>query len=124
MAPGLGGQNYGWPTMEGTHCYRGAVCAQGGLEWPAVEYEHTLGCSITGGYVYRGAGSPALTGAYFYGDYCSGRIWSLHWAPEGYWAQTELLKTNVQISSFGEDEAGEIYVAGMGDGSIYRLAGG
>jgi glucose/arabinose dehydrogenase len=117
-----GGQNYGWSIMEGMHCFRPATnCDQTGLTPPVAEYGHDLGCSITGGYVYRGQASPALTGVYLYGDYCSGRIWALYQTPDGAYHQAQLLQQNIQISSFGEDEAGEVYVAGLDTGTIYRL---
>ena len=67
---------------------------------------------MTGGYVYRGRAEPALTGAYFFADFCSGTVWSLHRDAAGRWVQTELLRSGVSISSFGEDEAGELYVVG------------
>ena len=75
VRPGL---NYGWNVMEGSQCFSPrAGCVRAGLELPVAEYDHDLGCSITGGYVYRGARLPSLSGAYVYGDYCSGRIWAL-----------------------------------------------
>ncbi|MBI3973072.1 MAG: PQQ-dependent sugar dehydrogenase [Chloroflexi bacterium] len=117
-----GGLNFGWPRTEGLHCYpANSTCDRDGFVQPIGEYAHSLGCSITGGYVYRGRQSPLLVGAYLFGDYCSGRIWSLHRDPAGKWVQTELLDTDVQISSFGEDEAGELYVTGLGDGTVYRV---
>ena len=118
-----GGLNFGWPRMEGLHCFSPATgCDRSGLELPVAEYNHDLGCSITGGSVYRGRANPQLAGAYLFGDYCTGRIWSLHRDSAGNWIRAELLKTNVAISSFGEDEAGEVYVAGLGDGVVYRVA--
>ncbi len=119
-----GGQDYGWNIMEGFHCYPPTVtsCSQAGLMLPIAEYGHTSGnCSITGGYVYRGPSAPALAGVYLYGDYCSGRIWALQ---NG--VQTELLDTTLGISSFGEDEAGDVYVVDLGStsantGAVYRL---
>jgi glucose/arabinose dehydrogenase len=118
-----GGENYGWNKTEGAHCYPPrAKCDPAAFVLPIGEYSHDKGWSITGGQVYRGAAQPALTGAYFFADYCSGQFWSLHRGGDGAWVQTELLKTSVQVSSFGEDEAGEIYVAGLADGRIYHLA--
>ncbi len=122
-AAGQGGENYGWSIMEGTHCFRPATaCDMTGLTLPIAEYNHDQGCSITGGYVYRGRAFPALTGAYYYGDYCSGRLWALHRNGSGAWQQTQLAKTAVAISSFGEDEAGELYLTGLSDGIVYQLA--
>jgi hypothetical protein len=80
------------------------------LELPVVEYDHSQGCSITGGYVYRGQQYPALAGVYLYGDYCSGLIWGLRLEPDGSWSQAELLQTDHTISSFGEDQSGELYL--------------
>ncbi|MGH2585412.1 MAG: PQQ-dependent sugar dehydrogenase [Dehalococcoidia bacterium] len=119
-----GGENYGWNRMEGLHCYQPrSGCDENGITRPILEYEDrvTGECSITGGYVYRGQQFPALTGAYIFGDYCSGRIWSLHQAPDGTWVRTELLDTDLSISSFGEDESGELYVADLDGGRVYHL---
>jgi glucose/arabinose dehydrogenase len=114
-----GGQNYGWPIMEGTRCFQADTCQQGGLVLPVAEYGHALGCSVTGGYVYRGAAQPALQGIYFYGDYCSGRIWGLAQAGSQ-WTNVELLSSGVQISSFGETESGEVLVVDYA-GNLLRL---
>lgn len=118
-----GGENYGWDVMEGTHCFEPSVgCDRSGLTLPVVEYGHTGGnCSVTGGYVYRGAAFPSLAGVYFFGDYCSGRIWSLSREGDSDWTMTEVLDTDHQISSFGEDEAGELYLTDL-DGGLYRLS--
>jgi glucose/arabinose dehydrogenase len=119
-----GGLNFGWPIMEGTHCFPdGAACVRDGLVIPVWDYRHGAdGCSITGGYVYRGAAIPGLGGAYLYGDYCSGRIWALAQDSQGAWAGRLLLESGLSISSFGEDEAGEVYVADLAGGAVYRLA--
>ncbi len=118
--PGAGGRNYGWNILEGSRCFKAPNCDKAGLTLPVTEYDHSQGCSITGGHVYRGSQQPALVGAYFYGDYCSGRIWSLARNGER-WVSTELLHEQIQISSFGEDEAGEVYLTGFSDGVLYRL---
>ncbi len=113
----LGG-NYGWRIMEGTHCFKPRTgCASDGLTPPVAEYPNRHPrCSVTGGYVYRGTVLPAMRGQYVFGDYCSGEIMSLvKGAPE------VLLSTGLRISSFGEDEAGELYVLGH-EGSVHRLA--
>ena len=73
------GANYGWNVMEGTTCFRTRSCNDDGLQAPVAEYGHNLGCSVTGGYVYRGQRIPALEGVYLYGDFCSGRIWGLRY---------------------------------------------
>ena len=118
-AGSAGGENYGWPIMEGTHCFQADTCQQSGLILPVAEYSHAQGCSVTGGYVYRGAAQPALQGVYFYGDYCSGRIWGLAQV-EGQWQNVELLSSGVQISSFGETEDGEVLVVDY-SGNLSRL---
>jgi glucose/arabinose dehydrogenase len=121
-----GGQNYGWNIMEGDHCFNPpSNCDSTGLTLPIVEYEHgpndSIGCSISGGYRYRGTQNPDLTGIYFYGDFCSGRIWGASEQAGGGWTTAELLDTSLSISTFGEDEAGEIYVADYSQGAIYRI---
>jgi glucose/arabinose dehydrogenase len=117
-----GGENYGWDVMEGNHCFEPqSGCDTSGLVLPVAEYDHRFGCSITGGYVYRGSSFPQLVGTYFYGDYCSGRLWGLRRDGSGEWQSAELLETGLSISSFGEDAAGEVYVLGFRDGTIYRL---
>ena len=75
---------------------------------PILEYDHFLGCSITGGYRYRGNGNPGLSGVYFYGDFCTGRIWGATENNAGEWTTTVLLDTDLSITAFGEDENGEI----------------
>jgi glucose/arabinose dehydrogenase len=116
-----GGENYGWPIVEGLHCFQRDDCSTAGLQLPVLEYDHGQGCSVTGGYVYRGAAQPSLTGAYFYGDYCSGRIWALSRDAPGRWINREMLDTELNISSFGEDETGEVYVLDLNGGAVYRL---
>ncbi len=123
VRPGApGGYNFGWPIMEGRSCFNATICDQEGLTLPVVDYRHVGGnCSVTGGYVYRGSAFPQWNGIYFYGDYCSGRIWAL--APDGGsgWSNAEVLDSDLTISSFGEDEAGELYALDYGRGVIYRL---
>ena len=115
-----GGRNYGWRRMEGFHCYNPATaCADATLTWPVLEHDHTQGCSVTGGYVYRGSLYPQLYGVYVYGDYCSGRIWGAVRDDAGAWTKRELA-TSQFISSFGEDEAGELYVVEH-SGTVKRL---
>ena len=115
-----GGENYGWPITEGTHCYGSDTCDTAGLTMPVAEYEHGPGCSVSGGYVYRGAQQPAMQGIYFYGDYCSGQIWGLAAGADGQWQDAQLLDSDAQISAFGETESGELLVVDYG-GTIYRL---
>lgn len=114
-----GGENYGWNEMEGKHCYLSG-CTTAGMVLPVAEYTHSLGCSITGGFIYRGAAQPGLQGFYFFADYCDGRVWGLI-DDSGVWQMDELLDTDYFISSFGEDEAGEIYAVDRFSGIVYRL---
>ena len=117
-AGSLGGANFGWSIMEGNHGYDGD--AQPGLLLPAAEYSHSEGgCSVTGGYVYRGV-MPEWRGIYLYGDYCSGKVWGL-FLSNGSWQSQVIFETGVTITSFGQDESGEIYLA-SDNGSVYILA--
>ena len=113
-----GGTNFGWSLMEGSHGYDAEP--QLGLRLPAVEYSHDSGCSVTGGYVYRGR-MPEWNGIYLYGDYCTGYIWGTI-PSKGVWKNQLLFQTTVNITSFGVDESGEIYMAGD-NGNIYQLVG-
>ncbi|HEY0169710.1 MAG TPA: PQQ-dependent sugar dehydrogenase [Pyrinomonadaceae bacterium] len=118
-----GGENYGWRIMEGTHCFNPNPnpCSTPGLTPPILEYGHGAGdCSVTGGYVYRAGAFPRMQGLYIYGDFCSGRIWGLR-RESNVWLNSLLLDTPIQISAFGEDESGALYVAGYNTGSIYPL---
>jgi glucose/arabinose dehydrogenase len=116
------GENYGWPIMEGRHCYpEDRSCRQEGLLLPVYEYDHSQGCSVTGGYVYRGQAFPALQGIYFFGDYCSGRIWGLARDGAGEWQAAQVGQADVRLTSFGEDEAGELYLVDMSGGVLYQL---
>jgi hypothetical protein len=114
-----GGQNYGWNIMEGKHCYNATTCNQTGLTLPVIEYGHTNGaCSITGGYRYRGIRSARLSGMYIYGDYCNGVITGATQMPDGTWTTQQLNDAPFQISSFGEDVKGEMYVADYSGGRV------
>jgi glucose/arabinose dehydrogenase len=119
--PGQGGLNYGWNITEGLHCFRGASCDTAAFLEPVAEYSHDQGCSVTGGYVYRGKSFPQLAGAYFFGDYCSGLLWSLTGQPGAAWSRSAPLETDLRISSFGEDEAGELYLLSIGEGRVYQI---
>ena len=120
------GTNFGWRIMEGSSCTGLASppipCNDASLKLPIVEYTHALGCSVTGGYVYRGAAVPALAGQYLYGDFCTGRIWAAQRVGAGPWAAAELGSTGYSVSTFGEDEAGELYFANYANGDIYQFA--
>ena len=117
-----GGENYGWSIMEGLHCYpAGEACDPAGLILPVAEYDHSQGCSVTGGYVYRGQQFPSLDGTYLFGDYCSGRIWGLARDGQGQWRMAEVGRANVEPSSFGEDESGELYLADLQGVQLYKI---
>lgn len=117
-----GGENYGWRLMEGFHCYNPATgCDDGTLTLPVLEYGHNPSCSVTGGYVYRGSAIPQLYGVYLYGDYCSGIVWGATRDCSGAWSTTVLIQPPINISSFGEDESGEVYLTHLG-GAVYRIA--
>jgi glucose/arabinose dehydrogenase len=117
-----GGLNYGWRVAEGSHCFGAGSCDRGGTVAPALEYSHSDGCSVTGGYVYRGRSLPALVGHYFYADYCRGWIRSFRY-DEGKAEERRdwELGSIGQILSFGEDSAGELYLL-SGGGRVYRFA--
>ncbi len=119
LAASSGGENWGWRCYEGNHPYNTSGCgAQGDYDFPILEVSHSGGnCSITGGYRYRGT-IPGLYGTYIYGDFCSGKIWIAE--ENGGWTSTEWMDTSHFISSFGEDEAGELYLVDLG-GSVYRF---
>ncbi len=114
------GANLGWNIMEGDECFRRNDCDRSAFDLPIDVYPHSLGCSVTGGHVYRGTAFPDLQGVYVFGDFCSGRIWGLR-SSSGGWERAELLQSSLQIATFGEDEAGELYVAGYNNGVLYRI---
>jgi hypothetical protein len=118
-----GGENYQWRCFEGFHVFNSTTdCSQGTSTPPIFEYDHSAGnCSITGGYVYRGPAFPAMRGLYFYGDYCSGRVWTANRPTGTNWVQTQRLDTTLSISSFGEDFSGELYITDIVGGGIYRV---
>lgn len=136
-ASSAGGENYGWPTTEGTRCPQFEdlpyPCSQAGIfDPPVAEYEHTRGCAIVGGVVYRGSQLPHLKGRFLFADFCRGDIWSLsktestanpgsnqtnHYA----WKSEMVLKASLPISSIGEDEEGNLYVTGYQTGAVYLI---
>jgi glucose/arabinose dehydrogenase len=118
LAASHGGENYGWRIREGTLCYDSALCATPGLVPPVAVYTHSQGCSVTGGYVYRGERSPAWVGTYFFGDFCTGLVWALR---PSVGAAELIATTTYAISSFGEDERGEIYLVDYSAGTLLRL---
>jgi len=118
-----GGVNYGWSRMEGRHCFppRKGKCDK--YTPPVAEYGHAFGCSVTGGYVYRGAAIPGLDGVYLFGDFCSGAVWGL-WpdkGKEGGFRMRRLLETKLAISSFGQTRDGEVYVLDHRGGGVWRI---
>lgn len=115
-----GGSNFGWNYFEGTHTYEGEAPSDINFVFPVTEYEHGARCSITGGHVYRGAALPAWQGVYFYGDFCSGEILGLLQHADGSWESQLLYLLDINITSFGLDENGELYVVDRG-GGIYQL---
>lgn len=114
-----GGENYGWRVYEGKHPFSGEPVPDD-MVLPVAEYDHSQGLSITGGYVYRGEALPDLQGVYVYGDYVSGLIWGLYRDLNGNWQTLILNRSSLNISSFGEDEQGEVYVVHHG-GTVYKL---
>jgi glucose/arabinose dehydrogenase len=113
-----GGLNFGWKYFEGSYGYDGAPPQDVQFEPPVAEYDHGQGCSVTGGYVYRGA-MPEWNGIYLYGDYCTGTVWGLIRSDEG-WQNQALFGAVGNITSFGQDNLGEVYIA-TDSGSILRL---
>ena len=121
------GRNYGWRIMEGYHCYApNFQCDESGLELPVVEYGHAVGESITGGHVYRGTATPSLYGAYVYGDYVSGVVFAARFGATEQVEVSKIAQTGLFLSSFGEDEAGELYLvdypfSNPNNGKLWRL---
>ena len=125
------GVNYGWSVLEGRACFKpSSGCSTTGKNAPLAVYPHSANpgnCAVTGGFVYRGAASPVLVGGYLFGDFCSGRVWAVSGSaaapatPTLLW--TASASPHLMISSFGEDEAGEVYVTDYSGGGIYRISG-
>jgi glucose/arabinose dehydrogenase len=116
-----GGANFGWNYREGAHPYAAASAPDGTLLIdPVAEYDHDQGISVIGGVVYRGEQLPDWQGIYLYGDYGSGFIWGLFRTDDGSWQNTQLFQTGNRITSFGEDESGEVYYVDP-EGSIFKL---
>ena len=118
-SPGL--ENYGWDVFEGRHQFEDKEPnPRGRLVEPIAEYSHDFGCSVTGGFVYRGEEIPAAQGRYFYGDYCSGIVWSIRQRDGRAVARRRHSFRVSALSSFGEDVAGELYLVSL-DGDVFRL---
>jgi glucose/arabinose dehydrogenase len=113
-----GGRNYGWSVMEGKHCYNASSCNRSGKFLPVAEYSHSSGaCSITGGYVYRGTQYPGLAGQYIFADFCNGRFYSMPAAGSSLWMRKD---TNLNVTSFGEAENGELFAVTI-DGRLLQV---
>jgi glucose/arabinose dehydrogenase len=119
-----GGENYGWPYVEGTDCMDTDHCQDAGLIAPVVTYGHNMLCAVVGGYVYRGPTVSAFTGKYLFGDLCTGGVFTLSGDAQQGWTRVELGFNPIKIDSFAEDPAGEIYVVDMQGGVVYRVADG
>ncbi len=117
--------NFGWKRYEGTHIYDAGVTLtkKGRYVPPVAEYSHAFGCAVSGGYVYRGKGIPSIAGRYFYGDECSGTVWSLEIANGKATAQRAESFKVPGLSSFGQDAAGELYLMSVSSGNLYKLVG-
>ncbi len=111
------------------HCFEDipqGSCNQflnGGSTLPVLEYSHSLGCAVTGGYRYRGQLYPQLDGIYFYSDLCSGTIWGAIRDNQGRWVSQDLLDSGLSVTTFGEDEAGELYLVDYDGGVLYQIVG-
>ena len=121
------GLNFGWSTVEGTRCFRPITnCTTTGFTPPVLEYDHSEGCSVTGGYVYRGSALPELVGHYFYADFCRGWVRSFRFAGGAATDPREwptLAPPGGQVTSFGEDAVGELYLTTAG-GSVFKVVPG
>ena len=125
VQPASGGgraRNFGWSVKEGNSCFGGGTCNSTGLTDPVIVYDHADGCTVIGGYVYRGNAMPGLRGAYFYADYCVGWVRSFVYAGGAATAQTDWpgLDPGVPVTSFGQDAAGELYLC-TETGSVYKI---
>ena len=120
----VGGGNYGWNVMEAGRCYplNDLSCDSSGLTGPVVSYTHADGCSVSGGYVYRGARLQELAGMYLYGDFCSGKLWGFRYEDSEVTGHALLAETRLALASFGEGEDGEVYLLDHRGGGIYRIA--
>ena len=120
---GIGGLDYGWNLLEGTHCFRtsGQDRATPGLTPPVTEYGHDQGCSVTGGAVYRGSAEPSLAGWYIFSDYCSGRFWAIDAALDRTPVPTVVADTDYSISAIAEDTAGDLFATDLSGGRLLRV---
>jgi glucose/arabinose dehydrogenase len=116
-----GGENFGWSYFEGLHPYKGVPSADVNFTPPVAEYSHDQGCAVIGGYVYRSSELPEWQGVYLFGDYCSGNIWGLRHDNQGNWKQDLLFESGMNITTFGQDQDGKVYLADQA-GEVYVLA--
>lgn len=117
---GTSGQNFGWNVLEGNECYAEPDCDPSAYTAPVDQYTHDYGCSVTGGYVYRGTAIPGLVGTYLFADYCTGYLWGLIPNGDGTYVATDFIETGMNPSSFAQDASGELYVVDLA-GSISRI---
>lgn len=133
-AASAGGENYGWRITEGSICFEQWGCTKGepctvehwicsaeGQTSPVAEYNHSLGCAVVGGAVYRGPSLPRLQGVFLYADFCRGQIWGLSGGPQDKWQSPLLLNASLPVSAIGEDQEGNVYVIGIQDGVISMI---
>jgi glucose/arabinose dehydrogenase len=120
-AGSAGGANFGWNFREGANAYQGEPPAGLQLVEPVAQYQHPEGCSVTGGYVYRGEALPELSGIYLYGDFCNGRIWGLLHHEDGSWENKVLFDSGAFVTSFAQDLNGELYLLDQRAGAALKL---
>jgi glucose/arabinose dehydrogenase len=119
---GAKGGNYGWKTMEGLHCFSPpSGCNMAGLTLPIAEYSHAEGDAVIGGFVYHGSSVPSLRGLYVFGDLSSGKIFTLQETSPNVWKRALVATTGKTISSFGRDLSGELYLADIGSGTVFKI---
>lgn len=120
---GSSGQNFGWSVLEGNDCYQDPDCDPSEYTAPVDQYTHDYGCSVTGGYVYRGGFISDLAGTYLFADYCTGYLWGLIPNGDGSYTATDYIETEMNPSSFAQDMSGELYIIDL-NGGIYRIVAG
>ena len=119
---GVSGLDFGWNVMEGTACRSVTTdCAAPEFTMPVTQYDHDLGCSVTGGTVYRGEGLPALQGWYVFSDYCSGEFWAIDASEEKTEEPEIVAETDLSVSAIAEDAAGELYATDLAGGQLLRI---
>ena len=119
-----GGENYGWPWLEGAECMDETHCQDHELVAPLITYGHGMNCAVMGGYAYRGTTVSGLVGQYLFGDLCTGGVFTLVGDADTGWKRVELAFQPIKISSFGEDPSGDVYVVDLQGGVVYRVVDG